>query len=559
MEDQLRIHTYRALEQLGVEVDDVVFEYPADTAHGDFSTNVAMRYAKQLGKNPRELAEAIVEKLGDIEGVEKIAIAGPGFINFYLTREFFVGSVQEVLDQDANWGKNNALDCQKIMVEYTQPNPFKPFHIGHLMSNAIGESISRIIAHSGADVVRANYQGDVGLHIGKALWGLKDLGGDPSNLEDIGNAYVHGNTKYEGGGPEKDEIIAVNKAVYAMDSSIEEAYKTGREVTLRHFEDLYDILGTKFDYYFFESACVEPGKQMVTRGQEIGIFEDSEGAVVFHGENHDAKLHTRVFLTKEGLPTYEAKELGLAELKKQSVAFDQSITTTAVEQAGYFDVVYKALELLDESLVGKLRHVSHGMMQLTSGKMSSRKGDVITGESLINDMVVMAQEKVADRDLPEDMKEQITKDVAVAAIKYSILRQSAGKNIVFDPEQSLSFEGDSGPYLQYAHTRALSVLEKAEHENVSIGCDTPTGDVSSFEKILHRFPSVVNRSREEFEPHHITTYLTQLASEFSSWYASEKILDGSPESAYKLALTKAFQITMRNGLHLLGIRTPERM
>ncbi len=546
-----------ALAKQGFSIDEITLEHPTELEHGDFATNIALILGKREGRNPREVAEEIVAAFGNHEDIERIEVAGPGFINFYLARTFFPKSIKEMLEVGERWGANNSLKGKKVLVEHTQPNPFKPFHIGHLMSNTIGESISRLYDFTGAEVRRANYQGDVGLHVAKALWGLQKIGGDPSNVEDIAKAYVTGNSAYEDEETAKEEIVAYNKMVYEHADEIKEDYETGRRVTLEHFEELYAMLDTKFDHYFFESECFEPGKTLVKEGLTKGIFEESEGAVVFKGEPYG--LHTRVFINQAGLTTYEAKELGLAYNKMQKWDFDVSVTTTAVEQDEYFKVVYKALSLLMPELAKKLVHVSHGMMSLTGEKMSSRKGNVITGESLLRDMLALATEKVQDRDLPEEEKESIARAVAVAAIKYSVLKRRAGKNVAFNPDEALSFEGDSGPYLEYSHTRASSVLEKANAVGVVPSTELAPQETTVLEKLLYRFPEVVERAQKEHEPHYITTYLTQLAAEWNSYYAAEKILDESVTAPYKLALAAAFANTMENGLWLLGIKAPERM
>ena len=345
--------------------------------------------------------------------------------------------------------------------------------------------------------------------------------------------------------------------VYDNAKEIAEEYAIGRRVSLEHFEELYKILGTKFDFYFFESESTLPGRALVKEGLATGVFEESEGAIVFKGEPYG--LHTRVFINKQGLPTYEAKDLGLAQLKAQKWDFDITVTTTAVEQQEYFKVMFKALSLLRPELAPKLHHVSHGMMSLTGEKMSSRKGNVITGESLIRDMLALATEKVQERNFDDAEKEEIARAVAVAAIKYSVLKQKAGKNIVFNPEQALSFEGDSGPYLEYAHTRAVSILEKAKKVGLVASTVLAPQESTELEKLLYRFPDVVLRALEEYEPHYITTYLTELASTWNSWYASEKVVDESTTAPYKLAIVQAFAHTMRNGLWLLGIQAPEKM
>ncbi len=553
----IRTALERAIRDAGLPPIEVVLEHPKDLAHGEYASNVALALSRATNAPPREVAERIVARIELPPLVLRCEVAGPGFINFTLSREFFRGATESILTLADAWGKGTALEGKRVLVEHSQPNPFKPFHIGHLMSNTLGESISRLIEYSCAEVRRANYQGDVGLHVAKALWGLAKFAGDPTSIEDLGRAYVEGNRAFEEDEHARTEIVELNKKVYERAPNLMETYSRGREASLAHFEELYALLGSRFDYYFFESESAEPGRALVKEGLAQGIFTESEGAIVFKGEPYG--LHTRVFITKDGLPTYEAKELGLAHLKAEKWNFDLSITTTAVEQKEYMQVVYKVLSLLRPSLGEKLFHVSHGMLLLTSGKMSSRKGNVITGESLLSDMRARAWEKVKDRELPPLERDAIRDAVAVAAIKYSILKQKSGKNIVFDPEQSLSFEGDSGPYLQYAHTRAVSVLEKAAEAGVLATCDEPLPVTTDLERLLYRFPEVVARATEEFEPHHVTTYLTELAGVWNSWYAAERILDGSPYAPYKVALASAFAYTMKNGLQILGIEAPRHM
>jgi arginyl-tRNA synthetase len=549
--------TKSALESAGFSYENIEFEHPTELTHGDYSTNVALILGKREGKNPRDVAESIKEHIKEHEHISSVDIAGPGFINFTLSRIFFQNSIKEISEAGEQWGSNTSMKGKKVLVEHTQPNPFKPFHIGHLMSNTIGESVCRLYEFTGAEVRRANYQGDVGLHVAKALWGLQKKGGDPSNVSDLADAYVFGNSAYEDDEIAKAEITEFNKMVYEESHEIIEHYETGRRVSLEHFEDLYEILDTKFDYYFFESESVEPGRALVKEGVQEGIFVESEGAVVFKGEEHG--LHTRVFINSNGLPTYETKDLGLVMNKAMKWDFDIGIITTAVEQEEYFKVLFKALSLLRPKLGEKMMHVHHGMMSVTEGKMSSRKGNVITGESLLRDVIAIMNDIVRERELPEDEKETIAKMVAVAGLKYQVLKRRAGKNIIFNPEEALSFDGNSGPYLQYAHTRGVSVLNKAEKEDVRPSVTLAPGDTTELERLFYRFPEVVERAQIEHEPHYITTYLTQLASAWNSWYAETKILDGSPESGYKLAIAEAFVHTMKNGLYLLGIQAPQKM
>ena len=571
MENEIKNLIKDALKNLNIEVSDFVLEHPADLKMGDYSTNVSLAIAKSIERNPKELAEKIVVEINRLnvdKNIEKVEVAGSGFINFHLSRKFFSQRVEEILNQAADFGKNKILDGQKMMVEYTQPNPFKPFHIGHLMSNAIGESISRIVEFSGAETMRANYQGDIGLHVAKAIYGLlKDeslqskAGNHNLQASNIGNAYVIGANAYEtdenakpssaqGFGGAKKEIDEINKKIYERsDDKINEIYDWGFDATMEAFEDLYKMLGTKFDFYFLESAMMDIGREIVNANKGK-IFEESDGAVVFKAEKYDPKLHTRVFITSQGLPTYETKELGLTEEKfKTYSGMDLSVVVTASEQMDYMKVVAKAISLLHPEFENKMKHITHGMMRLTTGKMGSRKGNAITGESLINDSREAVYQKMKDREFQEEEKDKIVSDVAVSAIKYSVLKQGIGGDIIYDFEKSISFEGDSGPYLQYSYTRANSVLEKAQKENIFPDFETVPPEIFEVEKMLYKFPEVVARSVSEYEPHYIANYLIEVARAYNSFYGNNVIVNKADlNSPYKIALTYAFSFVMKNGL-----------
>lgn len=568
-----------------------VLEHPTDFAHGDYSSNVAMAYAKALKTNPRALAEKIIVELKkkSIEGVSSVELAGPGFINFRLDRTFFPESVKDIIDAGKLFGRNDTMKGKKVLIEYTDPNPFKVFHIGHLMSNAIGESVSRVIEFSGAKIIRANYQGDVGLHVAKALWGAlqleKEFPDEDASIGEmvnyIGRGYVLGSEKYESDPTAKEQIVAVNKIIFdKSDPKLMKIYNWGRKVSLLHFEEIYKKLGTRFDEYFFESEVAADGAIIVRDFLKRGVFVDSEGAVVFKGEEHG--LHTRVFINSQGLPTYEAKEVGLSRIKFDRFNPDLSIVVTATEQADYFKVVMKALSIMFPYIEAKTKHVTHGMLRFESGKMSSRKGNIITGESLLDDVEVMVLDKMSERAMTGTEKKEAAEAVAVGAIKYSILKQATGSDIIYDFNKSISFEGDSGPYLQYACVRALSILTKAKEQGLKpivpktkdsiigrIGrltgakkksAESNLAEITVLERMLYRFPEIVVRAQEHFEPHHVVTYLIELSAAFNSFYANNLIIDAKdPQSPYRLALTEAFATVMKNGLYVLGIKLPAKM
>lgn len=546
----------KALSAAGIPVpaEKIVLEHPARIIHGDLATGAALQYAKQAGMPPIKLAEKIAASLGKISGVARTEAVKPGFINFYLAPDSINNILSETIKKPENWGRNKSQKGMHVMVEYTDPNPFKEFHIGHLMSNAIGESIARLIEYTGADVKRANYQGDVGPHVAKAIWSIQKHGGDANDSNALGKAYSDGAKAYENDASAREEIDALNEKIYSRsDAQVNKIYDAGREASLQHFEELYKMLGTKFDYYFFESETAPFGKNAVAEHSEI--FERSDGAVVYKGDESKG-LHTRVFINSKGLPTYEAKELGLAKMKYDAYTYDKSVVITGNEVNEYFKVLLDAMSRVYPELASKTVHVSHGMMRLASGKMSSRTGDVITGESLITDLTEAAKARATESraDNPKVLAQQI----AVAAIKYQILRQASGKDIIFDRERALSLEGDSGPYLQYAHARASQVVERASTEGITPALDL-NAEPNDVSRLVTRFPESVLYAAEKLEPHLIVNYLIALAGAFNSWYAQVHILDGSTSSPHKVAITDAVRATLKNGLWLLGISAPEKM
>jgi arginyl-tRNA synthetase len=571
IQTHIRTAIQAALKTLGLSATTITIEHPADTTNGDYSTNIALALAKQSKTNPRELAAKIAEALRTIkiESVEKIEVAGPGFINFYLSQEHFTKELELILKRKELYGSSNEWRGQKMLVEYTDPNPFKVFHIGHLMSNAIGESIARLIASQGAKVRRMCYQGDIGLHVSKTLWAVQN------NFEEmppkraplsvrtafLGKCYTAGSNAYEDNPTFKAEIDALNKKIFeGKDRSLMKLYKLGRKWSLAHFDEIYKKLGTKFDYFILESEVAHDGVAIVEEYLEKGVFEKSDGAIVFKGEKHDPKLHTRVFISSQGIPTYETKELGLNTKKWKKVRPDRSIVITANEQTEYFRVVLKALELIEPDIAKVTEHVAHGMLRFAEGKMSSRKGNVVTGESLIADVENMVTDKLKDREMDADQKVKTAEAVAVAAIKYSILKQVASSDIIYDFDKSISFEGDSGPYILYTAVRANSILEKAKKEKVKGKIALQSTGPGPIARKLARYPEVVSRAANEKAPHHVATYLIELSSMFNAWYANVPIVGKDDvDSPHKVALTNCVRIVLENGVKMLGMKVPEKM
>ena len=562
MQDNICQAIKQALNDLGLPMVDFVVDYPTDkNAEADYFTNVALVLAKQVGQAPRQVAEQLAAALvGKIDQVDQVEVAGPGFLNFTLNREYFTATLDTALSAGEQWGRNDSWKGKKVIVEYTDPNPFKEFHVGHLFTNAVGESIARLFMMNGADTKRVNYQGDVGLHVAHAIYGMQQLGITPDSAftaSDLGKAYALGAMSYNDA---EEAVISairtINKQVYdRSNESINALYDAGRSVSLEYFETIYKIVGTTFDEYFFESEAGPKGKEIVENNSDI--FPISDDARIFDGESHG--LHTRVFLNKEGLPTYEAKELALAKIKEDRLGkYDLSVISTANEITEYFKVLKKAMSFVYPDLEQKTEHIGHGTVRLTTGKMSSRTGDVIAARDFIAEIADQAHTKMVEGGKVDDKETAI--QVAIGAIKYVTLKGNILQDTVFDKEKALSFEGDSGPYLQYTYARIQSVLAKANEAGVVPDTTLAPPAAYKVEKLIEQFPSVVETALYERAPHHIVTYLTELASEFNSFYAVEKIADADDEYApYKAAVAQAVALTLKQGLWALGIEAPERM
>ncbi|KKP33116.1 MAG: arginine--tRNA ligase [Candidatus Staskawiczbacteria bacterium RIFOXYB2_FULL_32_9] len=552
MKQKIKKIIAKAIKEIGVEkIPEILVEVPKNLEHGDYSTNTAMI----LKKNPIEIAEKIKSDL-----FKKIEVKN-GFINFFVSDKYIIENIKKI---NKNFGKNNNLKIKeangsersrRIILDYTDPNPFKEFHIGHLMSNAIGESLSRIFEFQGAKVKRVCYQGDVGMHVAKAIWGkIKN-----KNLK-WPEAYAFGAKEFTDNENSKKEITELNKKVFEKsDKNINKLYDQGKKESLKYFDKIYKKLDTKFDWLIFESQVADLGKKTVEKGLKSKVFEKGENsAIIFKGEKFG--LHTRVFINSEGIPTYEAKDLGLAQIKYKKYPYDLSFVVTGNEINEYFKVMKQAMQEVLPDLANKTNHIGHGMLRLPEGKMSSRTGKIITGESLLGKLQEMVIEKIKDEDFSKKEQQEIAEAVAVGAVRYSILKQSIGGDVIYDFDKSISFDGDSGPYLQYSFARAKSILRKAKQEKINKSFAKIPNEVSQLEKMLCQFPEIIEKAGTEKEPHFILLYLTELAGCFNTYYAKNKIVDKSDEfSAYKVALTEAFTVVMKNGMHLLGIKTLEKM
>lgn len=552
----------QTLEKMDLYAPGFVVDHPTEFAHGDYSTNVALVLGKKMGVSPKDLADTIMKSLSLDDMVSRTEVAGPGFINFYLSYGFFEQATERVLREKNDFGMNSLHAGEKILVEHSSPNLFKPFHIGHVMNNAIGESVTRFAEFSGAKVTKISYPSDVSLGIGKAVFALLKRGVDQletltnisSKLKFLGECYVEGTKLYDEDEDVQKQVRKITEIIYEKTPGIEyDTYEKGKEITLSYFKDITARLGSTFDGFIYESEAGAIGEAIVR--ENIGkVFEESDGAVIYEGEQDG--LHTRVFINKEGYPTYEAKDIGLLSLKFERFDPDLSILVTDREQAEYYKVVLAAAGKIEKNWQTKTFHQTHGRMSFMGKKMSSRLGGIPTASEVLESVEEEVKEKLEDKSDQEKIDA-----ITIAALKFTILKTMAGKNINFDPETSLSFEGDSGPYLQYTHARINSVLEKANAAGIAPGSVKEKGrGITDVEKLLYRFPEAVVSSVEAWSPHHVAGYLLELARAFNSWYGNTKIIDvENVNASYNIALAKAVSQTIHNGLWLLGIKAPERM
>lgn len=562
-----------------ISIQDIMLERPQDESHGDWSANIAMTLASQLRKSPREIADKIVSELkkSKSEKIEKVETADPGFVNFKLADNQYIQNLEQILREEEDYGNSDRLSGKRIMIEFAHPNPFKAFHIGHLRNIILGESLVRLTESQGAKVIRANYQGDVGMHIAKCLWALKDI--DSKNYPDtadekvalLGKLYAKGASAFEEDPKAKQEITAINKKIYTKeDSQINKLWTLGKKWSLEKFHEIYKRLYTTFEREYFESETLDTCKKYIEKAQEKGILKESQGAIVFDGSKYG--LDTRVFLNSEGLPTYEGKELGLAYMEFTDYGnIDLCIHNVAVEQISFFKVTFKVEELLEPKLFkDRQYHNAYEFVGLKKGKMSSRKGNVILGNDILNEAHNKIAKVISDRKEITN-KEETAEIIGVGAVKWSFLKISPFKYLAFDLESSLNFDGDSGPYLQYTYARSRSILreaEKSETDKKTIGniLDSKESVLQSDEeksllRWLERFPEVVEKASIDYSPNLICSYLFDLAQRFNSFYKNNPVLKAEREEdkIARLALTKATSIVIKRGLDLLGIKTVEKM
>lgn len=528
---------------------------------GDYAANVALQLARQVGKNPRDIAEEIAGKLRDTGEYSRVDVAGPGFINIALS--------DGALLRQATTTAVNIYDGVSYVTEYSCPNAFKELHTGHLYQTILGDVIARLIEHAGATVHRTSFGGDVGLHVAKCMYGiLEALGGEnPDKLDGIpadaferaawiSKCYVAGSGAYEEFEAAKEKINEYNALVYRLHNEnithtpFAQIYFTCRAWSYDYFDKFYDFIQVDKLRYYPESATAQKGVELVQKLRAEGKLVESDGAVIYPGDETE-HLDARVFITSKGIPTYETKDLGVIFMERAEYDFTRRFLITGTEQTAYMRSVFAVADMVQPGIKAEMTHIGNGLVKFADGKkMSSRLGNVARAVEAVE----IVKQKVCD--LVTD--EALVNDVALGAVKYQFLKYRVGGDIAFDLEESVSLAGNSGPYLQYAHARVCSILEKAgDVQKTTDATEYDAAERALLRKIGEN-AEVQERAARELMPHYICNYLYELAQEFNRFYEQARII-GSERQAVRLHVATLYRDTLAQNLQLLGIAAPTHM
>ncbi len=546
--EQVREAIAAAVKNLYGQEVEVALTRP-DAQFGDFATNVALQLAKQVGKSPREIAEAVVTHVrGQSSHIAGAEVAGPGFINIRVSYAALIALTEQSFSRQR--------EGQSVVIETNNPNPFKAMHIGHAFNAILGDTLANLLEADGAHTYRVSYHGDVGLHVGKSMHSLlRFIEGDPDKLFEIPESernsfmsrmYAEGSRAYKEDEATRAEIEELTKMSFTREDAVYAAvYDTCKDWSFQQIDENVTRLGNKpVERKFLESEAELRGVKIV-KDNTPEVFIESDGALVFEGSKHGS--FDNAFVSKRGTGLYAARDLGLMQLKNEQYHPDKSYIVTAEEQRDYFKGVIAAAELCFPGQKGVTTNIPTGMVKLQSGKMSSRTGEVVEISWLFDQVAEAVKARGGE---PTD-------EMVAAVLRYQFLQVRIGGDVVFDINEAVSVTGNSGPYLQYAHARACSILRKAGAENVQ-----PQADLQPDERDLVRkigeYTEVVELAIAELLPHHICNYLFELAQEFNRFYEKNRVI-GDDRQDLRLWLVRKYADTLKNGLSLLGIHAPEQM
>lgn len=568
-------------------------ETPPNPGMGDMATNISFSLASKLGKSPIQISKEIIKnvEIPKDHFVSKIETKG-GYINFFLNyQKLSEGLLKEIIENSRGYGSSDYGENQKVLIEYSAPNPNKPMHIGHTRNNFIGMSINNILNFSGFKTHPVNEINDRGIHICKSLWGYlqfakKSDSKGIKNWRELLNEWYEDQNKWFS--PEDVEkkpdhfvmdyyVKAANRIAEDKEcdrqnrevlqeweknnKKVRELWKKMNNWAYQGWDETYRRQGCEFEKYYYESNLYKRGKEIVLENISSNLFFKSDkGTIVANLEKYN--LPGLVFIRSDGTTLYQTNDLALTEKKVQDYPNSKLIWVVGGEHKLYFKQLFQVFDNLGIVKKEKCYHLGYGLISLPEGKMSSRKGKVILADDLMNEVHEMVEKEVKERnpELNENEKYGISEKIALGALKYGMLRIDAFKNIVFDPKEIIKFEGNTGPYLQYAHVRASKILEKSDGFNIRYRPKKLEKEEKYLLRKLLEFPEMVEKAAKEYKPNIIANYGYELAEAFNSFYHSCPVIQsGDEKREFRLTLVKAFKITLKNCLTLLGIDTPEVM
>lgn len=538
-----------------------LIEVPPAQELGDFCFP-CFTLAKILKKNPNEIASDLSKKIQS-KDFEKIESKGP-YVNFFVNRKLFAEEIlNKILKEKDSYGSSKKTN-KKILVEFSQPNTHKAFHIGHVRGTSLGESLARITEFSGNKVIRANYSGDTGMHIAKWIWCYQKFHKKEKLSYDekwIASVYVDAVKRLEANPDLQDEVNAINQKLDSKeDKKLNAFWKKTKELSVKSWITIYKELNTHFDRYFFESEVEKRAKEIIENLINRKIVKISDGAAIIDFSEHNApNLQVLVFLRKDGTALYAGKDLALAELKFKEFSPDKSFHVVGKAQELYFHQLLKTFELMKSPWASKSIYVPFSEVRFPEGKMSSRTGDNVLYSDFKKELIDYAKKEIIKRETvsqKELSKRALT--VAIAAMKYTMLKQDVNKTIIFDKNEAVKFEGNTGPYLLYTYARAKSILRKAKKSKKKLEIKQMNEKEKSLVLTLAEFPDVVKTAYDSLAPNTIANYAYRLAQAFNEFYQSNQVI-GSEEETFRLSLVESFSQVLKNSLNLLGINTLEKM
>lgn len=519
--------------------------------------------AKQMKKSPAEIAKELSQKikLPKETLIKKVEASGP-YLNFYAN---WSAMGQELLEKiDEKYGASEIGRKEKVMIEFSEPNPNKPMHIGHARNTFLGDSLSRIMSAAGYDVVRVNYYNDSGIHVAKTVLGYLKWGGGkiPDKKSDhfVGAFYEKFNAEAAKNPQLEREARELLKKIEAGDKETTALWKKVRGWCIDGFNETYRRLGITFDIVLFESDFEKAGREVVKRATELGIaFKDKDGEIVAKLEPYG--MPNCIILRSDGTTLYATKDLAVAAYKFDKYRVKKSIYVVGAEQEQYLAQIFKMLELLGYENARNMHHLRYGLVMLPEGKMSSRKGIVVLLDTMADELKEAVAE-IIERSHPDIKgKETVSEKVGIGALKFALIKTSPEKTILFNKEEVTQFDGDTGPYVQYAYARASSILRNEILEKKFDASLLKEPDETLLVKKIAEFPEIVEHSAEAYQPHLVAVYLLELTHIFNTFYQKVPVLKADTEELKnaRLHLVSGVRQVIGNGLSLLGIEALEEM